>query len=346
MRQALGRAARYYARRIAVMVYIGGFGVLLLAAFGLYGAPMHEVLYGRWVVVGVLASISMAASGLAVLFAARWSATLRLPRPLRWVPVASVLGMLLATVGVAIMLVSPSSQSSNEVSLVDTPAELQSSLNLVSGAYTRTMSAGESQAWLDQHLPRNIGRAWYVTPAGVIALSSITTVNEINRNVMDFIAITQTTSTPLANLTERDQSLIAALRSPATLTRAIGYSNTPVLLLIMVKQALLNLAPSPYDTQVAARVMQHDDGSFAGVAAVTRLTPSPTLFTPIVFAVLAGWLILCASWAIWVYLTEWTYTTARRTRNAQPMRWAMFTALVLPVGLLAYLYKRSGDGNE
>jgi hypothetical protein len=148
------------------------------------------------------------------------------------------------------------------------PADLQTSLDLVSNALTHTMTVEESQAWLNTRMPPGIDRAWFVTPEGVVSLSSITTANEISRSVINFVAIAQTWPATRTGKTLSSMVNGAALPGKEILTRAAVYSNTPLLLLVMVKQALMDLSPLPGE-QVATQVVHHPNGAFAGIAAVS-----------------------------------------------------------------------------
>ncbi len=146
---------------------------------------------------------------------------------------------------------------------------------------------------------------------------------------------------PLTGLSQRDMLALAALSSPTTVTRAIVYSSTPVVLLMLVKQALYNVTPVQDRSFIVAQPVLQRDGTFGGISAVSwRLTGQTTPLVPYAL-VPAGFAVLCASWAVWVYDAELMSDRQHRRGYTQPLHWALLTILTLPVGLLAYLYNRS-----
>lgn len=346
LRHVQANKAKPKAQRLAVAVYVCGFVLVLLTMLG-FSSTWHETLHGltRWATIGALALCSIGACLLAVFFAARWCQVMRLPRELRWAPLISMLGVFAIIAGV----VSQSSVAADTRDLASPdqetlPAGLQYSMNAVSSALTRTMTISQSQDWLNTNLPRNVERAWFVTPEGLVALSSITTVNEISRSVMDYIAITQTSAVQNTGLSHHDLAALASLRGHDTLTRAMAVSTTPVVLLVMVKQALVNLSHTPQNAQIYTELIPSTDGSLAGISAIAWQPSAPYRFAEPALLIATGFAIIGIAWASWVYFAERGRLRKVHHLRAHPWRWAIFTALLVPVGLLAYLFNQSDEG--
>jgi hypothetical protein len=161
---------------------------------------------------------------------------------------------------------------------------------------------------------------------------------------MDYIAITQTSAVQNTGLSQQDLVALASLRGQDTLTRAMVVSNTPVALLVMVKQAMVNLSHAPQESQVYTRLISRADGTLAGIAAITwSPNPAGPLYHSAII-VLFGFVTFSLVWAMWVYLAEKDRYRNSRNLHVHPWRWALFTALLAPVGLFAYLFKRSEEG--
>jgi heme/copper-type cytochrome/quinol oxidase subunit 4 len=345
MRHAQASRAKPKAQQLAITTYVCGFILILLTLLGFSSAwqtASSPLL--RWVIFAALALCGVGACTSAILFAARWCQVMRLPREMRWVPLASLVGVLAIIVGV--MDQSSAAARTQDVGAQDQaalPTELQNSMNLVSSALTRTMTISESQAWLNSRLPENVERAWFVTPEGLVALSSITTVNEISRSVMDYIAITQTYAAQNAGLSYRELSALASLQGHETLTRAMVMSNTPALLLVMVKQALLNASATPHDAHIYTELIPNPDGSLAGIIGVTWLPSAQGPISAPLLLITIGFVMIGLAWATWVYLVERERFRSSRSSQVHPWRWALITGLIAPVGLLAYLFNRSEE---
>ena len=338
--------AKPKAQRLAVAVYVCGFVLVLLTMLG-FTSTWHQTLppLMRWATMCALALCSIGACLLAVFFAARWCQVMRLPKGLRWAPLISMLGVFAIIAGVinqSSVLASP--QDSGGQDQAPLSAGLQNSMDVVSSALTRTMTISQSQDWLNTNLPHNVERAWFVTPEGLVALSSITTVNEISRSVMDYIAITQTSAMQSTGLSHRDLAALASLRGHDTLTRAMVVSTTPVVLLVMVKQAMLNLSHAPHDTQIYTELIPSADGSLAGISAIAWQPSAPYRFAEPILLIATGFAIIGIAWAIWVYFAERERFRNPHHLRVHPWRWALFTALLVPVGLLAYLFNQSDEG--
>ena len=350
LRQQRGNKAKIPAQRLAVAVYVLGvllISMTLVSFSSLFLPPIPPTV--RWLIIGVLALGSIVSGALSVSLASSWLRTMRLPHSLRWAPLASLLGVLAITAGVVTRTSATSAIDAQHQAGM--PAGLHTSMDLVSHALTRTMTISQSQVWLDSRLPANVERAWFVTPEGLIALSSITTANEISRSVMDYIAITAITQTAIAQysgLTRNDVSAdmpaIASLQGRETLTRAIVVSTTPVVLLVMVRQALVNLSHTPRDAQIYTQPVQHADGTLAGISAIAWQPTRLLVAGESIALIAAGFIIICLAWAVWVYLAEEARFRNRRSLRVQPLRWAILTALLLPIGLLTYLLSRSDEG--
>jgi hypothetical protein len=332
--------ARVQARRLAAALYGGLFCLALLALLvlsdGLSGAtsPLE-----RTAAIAGLAALSLGGCALAIRFGARWCREMGLSGVLRWVPLGSLAGAGLLVAGILSSPHLTDQALSYPVSdaRAQAQARLHASLQLVSDALTDTMTVAQSQAWLNSRLPDDITRAWFVTPAGVIALSSITRANEISRSVLDFVTMGQLSQTLLAGL-----SAPAGVPGTTLVRPAMIYSNTPLVLLVLVREAIRMASLSDTgtqgarQTQIAAEAVHHGDGTLAGVAAVAEQSPAPAAPVPALVLAAAGMLVLSGSWAAWVFLVE----RSRRALGNHPARWAGLTATLLPVGLLIYLTTR------
>ena len=346
LRHVQANRAKPKAQRLAVAVYVCGFVLVLLTMLG-FSSTWHQALppLTRWATVGALALCSIGACLLAIFFAARWCQMMRLPRELRWAPLISIIGVFAIIAGVvSYSSVTPNIQDSVYQDQEVLPSGLQNSLGAVSSALTRTMTISQSQDWLNTNLPQNVERAWFVTPEGLVALSSITTVNEISRSVMDYIAITQTSAVQNTGLSHHDLAALSSLRGHDTLTRAMVVSNTPVVLLVMVKQAMVNLSHAPHNAQIYAELIPSADGSLAGISAIAWQPSTPYGFAESALLIAVGFALIGIAWATWVYFAEMGRLRATRHLRTHPWRWALFTALLVPVGLLAYLFNRSDEG--
>ncbi len=346
LRHVQATKAKPKAQRLAVAVYVCGFVLVLMTLLG-FGSIWHPALplLARWATLGALALSSIGACLLAIFFAAKWCQVMRLPRELRWAPLISMLGVFVIIAGVLSQSsITSSTQDSVSQNQEVLPAGLRNSMDAVSSALTRTMTISQSQDWLNTNLPRNVERAWFVTPEGLVALSSITTVNEISRSVMDYIAITQTSAMQNTGLSHHDLSALASLRGRDTLTRAMAVSNTPVVLLVMVKQALVNLSHAPQDAQIYTELIPSTDGSLAGISAIAWQPSTPYQLAEPVLLIAIGFALIGIAWATWVYFAERGRLRTARHLRIHPWRWAIFTALLVPVGLLAYLFNRSDEG--
>ena len=256
LRRTHSKRAGLNARRLASALYTCAFAlaalVMLVLANVMNRVPVVPL---QWIVGLLVAAISIGGCVVASLYARRWCQTLSLPVALHWTPLASVAGVLLIMAGIYSTLSSQAiQQQSTTISAASMPADLQTSLDLVSRALTRTMGVDESQPGLMRGYPLASNAHGTVTPEGLIALSSITTADEISRSVIDFIAISQTwTTTPTARST-RGTTASRFLQNSDFPSRAIVYSNTPLLLLVMVKQALQDLSPAPQALRLARRL--------------------------------------------------------------------------------------------
>lgn len=348
LRTAHNRKARDNARKLAAALYISLFALLLMIVLSLAGtARLTLPSHTHWLVLIALGIASITGCLLAVMFASRWCRIMGLPRTLQWLPITSIIGTIFIALN---MLSTPvyntasphlevmGSRAGSDV----TASHVQSSLDIVSRALTRTMTVSESQAWLNAQLPHDVERAWFVTPQGLIALSSITTANEISRSVIDLISVAQTLPATLTSATLRDIAL-SGVYTPGISTQAAVFSDTPLVLLALVREAMRGLSPAEAGSYIMTQLVRHTDGTLAGIAALTIRQPSSTppgipLTLITLTYILAGFVAISMSWAAWVFMIE--RAKSRRTRRAYPGRWASLTALLLPVGLLIYLARR------
>jgi hypothetical protein len=345
MRHARNRKARAHARRLAAALYVSVLALVLLVAVALAGItrslPSPNM---RWLLLALLATVGTAGAIFATFFASRWCRAMGLPRELQWAPLAGMGGTLLIVAG--ILGTSPASFAnahSGATSDPITPAQLQTSLDIVSRALTRTMTVSESQEWLAARLPREVERAWFVTPAGLVALSSITTANEISHSVLDFITLGHSLPTTLtaAIASDRAGNAIVPLHSLSSVTQAIVYSSTPYVLMSMVRQALQDLSTAQAGAQVATRIITAPDGTLAGIAALTPHQGQAFFMAYSLPVLAAGAVLICLSWAAWVFMVERARGRNNPRARIQPLGWAGLTALLLPVGLLMYLFARN-----
>jgi hypothetical protein len=353
MRRGRGRKAIEHARRLAVMLYVSLLTLALMTVVSLasvvratLSAPAQQLI-----LIG-LALVSIVGCVLAGVFASRWCRTMGLPRALRWIPLASAAGAFIVAAG---LLNVPSddlptdaaatagaSRAAGAATSTAAP-DLEASLDLVSRALTHTMTVSQSQAWLNAQLPANVERAWFVTPEGLVALSSITRVNEISRSVMDFIFIAQTLPATFTSAADVHYHAELAPGAPGIAAQAIVYSGTPLMLQVIVREAMRDLSTHS-GSQVIAHMISHTDGTLAGIVALSvRPSSQPARGAPVAPA-LAGLCVISLAWASWVFMVERArHANGHANHHTHAGGWAAVTAVLLPVGLLIYLAMHNDD---
>jgi hypothetical protein len=326
LRGSRRRRARALAVRLAVALY-GCLGAL--AGLSLAASNSHAVFQEPGMVL--LAVAGFAAGVAASADAARWGAEAGLGR-MRWLPAAGVCAAF-ALLAAASLLQARAAPGYAGVPTTRDPLEA------VSRAFTATLPAAEAQAWLNEQLPADVERAWFVTPDGLIALSSITTANEISRSVIDFMLTPQLrqwmTLTQAAAISHPVGAPGAALAGASRLTVASVVS-PPLALLAVVKEALRAASIEPAPPTVSAEPVLDAGGRFAGVAAVSRAPDSPRGMLTLA-GIAAGLFALSASWAAWVYWIERRIPGRPRPGAVKSALWAALTALMPPIGVLVCL---------